>query len=422
MIEEKTSRNIKIKWLIKLPQGIQKPDCILREYKVSFKEKGTLLRPNLEAAVEIHYLSKEKKFYIQELSGPSAELYNFLIINSRKRDMFIRTWIQSKNHYHRVNKNFFPQSSSGEKLAQKLTEDGMTPKKFAEKTKKDYTQVFRELRGTRPLSLKQGIEYSKELDCDPVDLLFDDLHCNIWGSVNLYDVRDLGNEKYFPCQINPLLNKTTIVPRSIYKPNIMAIKVNSPGSWLHNQTAFYYRTNREEETHNGKLVVAATRDEKMADLGFEMDMYWFGIYNIEKGGKQQILNPDRNAEKQFITSGPFEFIAPVISLVHPTAMQKDYDYYQLNNRAEAIHKQHQYNEKIKEQQMQISQLLIDKTRNVSIKVDRAAKQDDAIAMKEAQIEMDGLDKELRDARVRLEKLFADQEEDYEIPDFVKKIA
>ena len=57
MIEEKTSRNIKIKWKIKLPPGIQKSDCSLAEYKVSFREKGTLLTRRLEAYVDIHYLS-----------------------------------------------------------------------------------------------------------------------------------------------------------------------------------------------------------------------------------------------------------------------------------------------------------------------------------------------------------------------------
>ena len=421
MIEEKTSKNIKIKWKIKLPPGIQKSDCTLAEYKISFMQKGTLLAPRLDAEVDIHYLSKSKQFYIQSLSGPSAEVYNFLLSHSRKRDMFIRTWQQSKGRYHRLNKTLFPQASSGEKLAEKLTEDGMTPQNFAKKTKKDYTQVFRELRGTRPLSLKQGIEYSKELDCDPVDLLFDDLHCNIWGSVNLYDIRDLGNDKFFPCQINPVLDKTTIVPRSIYRPNIMAIKINSPGSWLDRQTAFYYRTNREEETHNGKLVVAKTTDEKLAEIGFETDMYWFGIYNIEKGGKQQILNPDRNAEKQLITSGPFEFIAPVVSLVHPTAMQKDYDYYEINRRAEAFHKHQYYQERIKEQQMQISKLLAHQEQGVVEDKESAGvtaaqyKKNATAAAKSLQEDIDNVNKILKG-------LYKEQEEDYEIPDFVKKIA
>ena len=121
----------------------------------------------------------------------------------------------------------------------------MTPQKFAKKTEKDYTQIFRELRGTRPLGLKQAIEYAKHLDCDPVDLLFDDLHCNVWGNVDLYNVNDIGNDKYHPCEIIPVTNIKTVVPRNIYRPNIMAIKVNSPGSWLHGHTAFYYKTDRE---------------------------------------------------------------------------------------------------------------------------------------------------------------------------------
>jgi len=240
--------------------------------------------------------------------------------------------------------------------------------------------------------------------------------------VDLYNVNDVGNDKYFPCQIIPVVDKKTVVPRNLYRPNIMAIKINSPGSWLDRQTAFYYRTDREEETHNGKMVVAKTTDDKMADLGFERDMFWFGIYNIEKGGKQQILNPDANAEKQFITSGPFEFIAPVVSLVRPTAMQKDYNYYQLNSRAEAFHKQQEYNEQIKEMQMQISQLLIDKTKAISEKVDRAGKQDDEKAMMEVSKEMNKVEDEINKAKKTLIELFEDQEKDYEIPEYVKKLA
>ena len=79
MIEEKTSKNIKIKWKIKLPPGIQKSDCTLAEYKISFRERGTILAPRLDAEVDIHYLSKSKQFYIQSLSGPSAEVYNFIL-------------------------------------------------------------------------------------------------------------------------------------------------------------------------------------------------------------------------------------------------------------------------------------------------------------------------------------------------------
>ena len=37
----------------------------------------------------------------------------------------------------------------------KVTEAGMTPRKFAEKVKKDYSNFFRELKGQTKLTLKQ---------------------------------------------------------------------------------------------------------------------------------------------------------------------------------------------------------------------------------------------------------------------------
>ena len=47
----------------------------------------------------------------------------------------------------------------------------MQPRKFAEKIDKDYSVLFRELKGQRQLTLKQAVEYAKELDCDPIEAL-----------------------------------------------------------------------------------------------------------------------------------------------------------------------------------------------------------------------------------------------------------
>jgi len=347
-------KSISLRWLKKIPKEFTKKEAYLKDYVVAFKAGGTLLSPRLNADVYINYIFREQS-YKQQLSGSAGILYNFMIANARKREMFSITWNQARGAYHRKNNTLFPQAASGEKLSKKLTEDGLQPRKFAAKIKKDYTQMFRELRGDRPLSLKQAIDYSKELDCDPVDILFEELSCKIWGTVDLYNVRDLGNEKYFPCEINPAAEKSTIVPRNIYRPNIMAINVNSPGSWLHAQTAFYYKTNSDSADHNGKLVIAQTKNEGFADLGLDMDKYWFGIYNIAKGGKQEIINPDRNAEKQFICSGPFEFVAPVVSLTNPEALKRDYNYYALNKEAHKILQVQEMAETIAQEQKRFQQ-------------------------------------------------------------------
>jgi len=428
----KPSKNIAIKWLKKPHKDFTKKDAYLKDYVVAFQQAGTLLAPRLDADVYINYIFREQS-YKQMLSGPASELYSFMIINARKREAFSVTWSQARGAFHRKNKTLFPQAASGEKLSKKLTEDGMTPRKFAEKTKKDYTQVFRELKGTRPLSLKQGIEYSKELDCDPVDLLFDDLSCSIWGTVDLYNVRDLGNEKYFPCEINPAINKSTIVPRNIYKPNIMAINVNSPGSWLHAQTAFYYKTNSDSADHNGKMVVAKTTDEGLEDFGIETTRYWFGVYNILKGGKQEIVNPDRNAEKQFICSGPFEFVAPVVSLVHPTALERGYDYYELNRRSHEIHQLQEMTLKIEQEQKRFQKLMSEQMSKLyyekNLKRLNNKKTNDEVkehfdkSILQQQLDRNNYSKEMEKVLKELEKLTKRKEDlDFEIPDFVKKIA
>ena len=134
---------------------------------------------------------------------------------------------------------------------------GMTPKKFAEKTGVENSVLFRELKGQRQLSLDKAIKYSKALACDPVDLLFEKQMCRLWGSVDLFNMHDLGNDRYWIGQIKaaPILkdskneggllgDQLIPVPRDIYRPEIKAILIDSLGSYLHNHFVYYYRTDQ----------------------------------------------------------------------------------------------------------------------------------------------------------------------------------
>jgi len=417
-------KSISMSWLRKVPKEFTKREAYLKDYVVAFSKKGqTILSLNLTADIYINYIFREQS-YKQKLSGPAGILYNFMIANARKREMFSVTWSQAKGAFYRREKILFPQAAGGEKLSKKLTEDGMQPRKFAQKINKDYTQMFREMRGDRPLSLKQAIDYSKELDCDPVDILFEELTCKIWGTVDLYNVRDLGNEKYFPCEINPSADKSTIVPRNIYRPNIMAINVNSPGSWLHGQTAFYYKTNSDSADHNGKLVIAQTKgDDNFGDFGLEWNKYWFGIYNIAKGGKQELYNPDRNAEKQFICSGPFEFVAPVVSLTNPEALKRDYNYYQLNKEAHKILQVQEMTEKIAQEQKRFQKLMSEEMSKLYYKSKDLKQKELDKSILERQLARENFSKEMENTLKELEKLTKKKEDiDYEVPDFVRKSA
>ena len=82
----------------------------------------------------------------------------------------------------------------------------MTPKKFAEKTGVENSVLFRELKGQRKLSLDKAMNYAKALGCDPVDLLFEKQMCKLWGSVDLFNTHDLGNDRFHEGQIKSSSN------------------------------------------------------------------------------------------------------------------------------------------------------------------------------------------------------------------------
>ena len=225
---------------------------------------------------------------------------------------------------------------------------GMTPKKFAEKTGVENSVLFRELKGQRKLSLDKAIKYSKALGCDPVDLLFEKQMCKLWGSVDLFNTHDLGNDRFHEGQIKaaPILkdsqneggllgDQLIPCPRDIYRPEIKAILIDSLGSYLHNHFAYYYRTDQSDEVNENKIVVVGREIPELEDLGMETMQYFFGILKIEKG-KQKIINPEPTADKKLIAQGPFKFIAPVVSIVKRGAMKKDHSYFESIEQAEQI--------------------------------------------------------------------------------------
>ena len=72
----------------------------------------------------------------------------------------------------------------------------MTPKRFAATAGVENSVLFRELKGQRKLSIDKAIAYSKALGCDPVDLLFEKQLCRLWGSVDLFNMHEAGNDRF----------------------------------------------------------------------------------------------------------------------------------------------------------------------------------------------------------------------------------
>ncbi len=281
----------------------------------------------------------------RSIRGNPNEVYPQCYKNISDREKFEQKWhiakhlFLSRSPFHRASNDTFYNY---------VNNFGMTPKKFAEKTGVENSVLFRELKGQRKLSLDKAMTYAKALGCDPVDLLFEKQMCKLWGSVDLFNMHELGNSTYWQGQIKPapilkdaepesgLLSDQLIpVPRDIYRPEIKAILINSLGSHLDNHFAYYYRTDESNEINANKLVVVGREIPMLEELGMDAMQYFFGILKIDKG-KQKIINPEPSAEKDILAEGPFAFIAPVVSLVKRGAMKKDNSYFESIEQAELI--------------------------------------------------------------------------------------
>ena len=277
--------------------------------------------------------------------GNPNEVYAQIYKHISDKATFQKKWDAAKHLY--LTRTPFSRAAS-EAFLHYVNNYGMTPKKFAEKTGVENSVLFRELKGQRQLSLEKAIKYSKALACDPVDLLFDKQMCRLWGSVDLFNMHNAGNEDYWIGQIKaaPILkdskneggllgDQLIPVPRDIYRPEIKAILIDSLGSYLHNHFVYYYRTDNSDAINENKLVIVGREIPELEDLGMDTMQYFFGILKIEKG-KQQIINPEPTAEKRLIATGPFSFIAPVVSMVKRGAMKKDHSYFESIEQAEQI--------------------------------------------------------------------------------------
>jgi len=281
----------------------------------------------------------------RSMRGDPNEVYPMCYKNVANREIFDKKWHQAK--YLFLKRSPFNRASN-DTFYSYVNSFGMTPKKFSEKTGVENSVLFRELKGQRKLSLDKAMTYAKALGCDPVDLLFEKQMCKLWGSVDLFNVHDLGNDRFHEGQIKaaPIIkegineggllgDQLILCPRDIYRPEIKAIHINSLGSHLHNHFAYYYRSDQSDDINENKMVVVGREIPELEELGMETMQYFFGILKIEKG-KQVIINPEPTADKKIIAQGPFKFIAPVVSLIKRGAMKRDLSYFESIEQSEKI--------------------------------------------------------------------------------------
>jgi hypothetical protein len=258
------------------------------------------------------------------ISGLSIDVYRKVLSLDfiKLKDEFIDLWKFEKTEYqNKILKNTFAPADTAEQLSTQLHINNLDTKKFAEKSDKNFANIWKEVRGQRKISIDQALNYSKVLNCDPVDLLFEELKCQVWGAVDLLSPQSLGDYDYVPGQVWNCDNEIVTVPRDIYRPSIKAIKIKSAGSIYNNHIIFYYKGS-DIKNYHGKLVVVGKKFV-FDEFGIDDIRYFFGIYENARG-KINILNPDPFAKNKIVIEDIVDplFISPVAAIIDPILTKK----------------------------------------------------------------------------------------------------
>lgn len=293
-------------------------------------QKNPMVQSGSKATVQINFFSEkltgdnkvDSFSYI--VSGLSIDAYRKVLSLDfvKSKDEFIDLWQFEKTEYqNKILKNTFAAADTAEQLSTQLHHNNLDTKKFAEKSDKNFSNIWKELRGQRKISIDQAINYSKVLNCDPVDLLFEELKCQVWGAVDPLSTQSLKEYDYVPGQVWTYDTEIVTVPRDIYRPSIKAIKIKSAGSVYNNHIIFYYKGS-DIRNYHGKLVIVGKKFV-LDEFGIDDIKYFFGIYENARG-KINILNPDPFAKNKIVTEDIIDplFISPVAAIIDPVLTKK----------------------------------------------------------------------------------------------------
>jgi plasmid maintenance system antidote protein VapI len=226
-------------------------------------------------------------------------------------------------------------TSPSELLSKKISETEMKLKDVAILAGIDETTLFRHLKGTSEISRDAAIKYAKVFGCDPAEILFNSLTIPVWGTTDTMEQLLIEKLYVYASEIVPLKNAWSVTcPREIYRPDVKAIKIDSPNSSYHGHVAYYHNTNSHIVLEN-QIVVVGTKINNETRM-----RYFIGTYKKNKDGRTVDLHtidtsaidvsgvePDEDlnsfediiglteAQKIIIENITPEFVAPVVALV-----------------------------------------------------------------------------------------------------------
>ena len=226
-------------------------------------------------------------------------------------------------------------TSPSELLSKKISETEMKLKDVAILAGIDETTLFRHLKGTSEISRDAAIKYAKVFGCDPAEILFNSLTIPVWGTTDTMEQLLIEKLYVYASEIVPLKNAWSVTcPREIYRPDVKAIKIDSPNSSYQGHVAYYHNTNSHIVLEN-QIVVVGTKINNETRI-----RYFIGTYKKNKNGRTVDLHtidtaainvsgfePDEDLnsfedmiglaeeEKIIIENITPEFVAPVVALV-----------------------------------------------------------------------------------------------------------
>jgi len=316
--------------------------------RVPQKEKATILIIYNKGEAHKQIYGKAR-FVFQEAKKYLSEGQDAALLQSWVHAGDVGYWSAGVDH----TLNEYDIAKPNELIANALKSAGLSPK---EVSKEDYSTLYKVLKSEedqgRELTRTKAIKFGKEIGVDPASLMFNQLKVPLWGTVNLSQnktyqekrekderTRIFGSRKhetinkvYNSGQIHPehANLRLVICPRDLYRPDVRAIKINSPDSIYDGMVAYYHMSNKVSDASINKLcVVGYSIDNSFmlgtTKIGMKEDRYFFGIYRVY-GTQKKLFNPDPNISEKdpkhtILADFKPSWVAPVISLVREEELE-----------------------------------------------------------------------------------------------------
>jgi len=327
---------------------------------------------------KLDYVTKQDLTLLgQAIARSSRDKLKIPTKNKNKADLMIgKTPVEikiNKDKKEIIDLGFFNYQNPNQILADKIRSSTKDISEIAEKVGLHISMVSKQMKGQREITRDHAFAYARFFGCDPADILFAAPQIPIWSTVDFLNFKE-HNMPFNPGECVTVTDKREYVvcPRDIYRPDIKAVKVNSPGSYLDGMVLFYYASSDVKQDCLGRLSIVGdqddTDDELMKELRFgEKQRYYIGILEQYKG-KTKLLNPDPYAKESLpkeqgdiiINNITPSFASPIVGIVNPNQIKKDKHSSKLFKHNDEILKTTRMTEQKLIEQMKIKELTMQK--------------------------------------------------------------